>query len=426
MEQFTRQTTSAAILPPGWEVAYNSSNVQYFIDHNTRKTYWQLPEEVLHPIPFLEAGSDEGSVASSVVSFFSSKSLGDLASSASFRREGALVNGMKSIGKSVKNLFGIQSKREDSAASPHGGLELQDLDEETGAVTSDSLFRQHGSDEDQEDQSSPEIVRQSPAKSALLTRRVPNSDESINLSLRSIHHSSSDAEEDTKGESSSVITEMLEKGETIEIDSVNEFPVLRLGELSPTSRDEVPGRSFPFETQRQVPTLSIVPGSEETQGVSRIQRVESDVLAFVYGLDTRSENTPRDPHEGTHSPPPLPIPVPVGETPSPGASFKRKKTVSIVVDPVSPAAIVQPNLSPKPALKKQTISEPVIFNFSTEKIPSAPSPSPPRSPSKTHGDLPPGWEMCYTPRGKLFYINHNDRTTHWSLPQGFQNSSSTS
>ena len=34
--------------------------------------------------------------------------------------------------------------------------------------------------------------------------------------------------------------------------------------------------------------------------------------------------------------------------------------------------------------------------------------------------LPPGWQMAYTPEGQVYYVDHNTRTTHWSLPQNIQ------
>lgn len=30
--------------------------------------------------------------------------------------------------------------------------------------------------------------------------------------------------------------------------------------------------------------------------------------------------------------------------------------------------------------------------------------------------LPPGWQMAYTPDGKPYYIDHNNKSTHWTLP----------
>ncbi|CCW71145.1 unnamed protein product [Phytomonas sp. Hart1] len=30
--------------------------------------------------------------------------------------------------------------------------------------------------------------------------------------------------------------------------------------------------------------------------------------------------------------------------------------------------------------------------------------------------LPPGWQLAYTPDGKPYYIDHNTKTTHWTMP----------
>lgn len=30
--------------------------------------------------------------------------------------------------------------------------------------------------------------------------------------------------------------------------------------------------------------------------------------------------------------------------------------------------------------------------------------------------LPPGWQVAYTPQGQMYYVDHNTRTTHWTLP----------
>mmetsp|Transcript_14529 Transcript_14529/g.17588 ORF Transcript_14529/g.17588 Transcript_14529/m.17588 type:complete len:381 (+) Transcript_14529:1-1143(+) len=39
-------------------------------------------------------------------------------------------------------------------------------------------------------------------------------------------------------------------------------------------------------------------------------------------------------------------------------------------------------------------------------------------------DLPPGWERAVNSEGATFFINHNDRTTHWEPPVNTENSSS--
>lgn len=30
--------------------------------------------------------------------------------------------------------------------------------------------------------------------------------------------------------------------------------------------------------------------------------------------------------------------------------------------------------------------------------------------------LPPGWQISYTTDGKPYYIDHNTKTTHWTIP----------
>lgn len=30
--------------------------------------------------------------------------------------------------------------------------------------------------------------------------------------------------------------------------------------------------------------------------------------------------------------------------------------------------------------------------------------------------LPPGWQLSYTPDGKPYYIDHNTKSTHWDIP----------
>nr|CCC46818.1 putative zinc finger protein 2 [Trypanosoma vivax Y486] len=31
--------------------------------------------------------------------------------------------------------------------------------------------------------------------------------------------------------------------------------------------------------------------------------------------------------------------------------------------------------------------------------------------------LPAGWQMAYTPTGQPYYMDHNTKTTHWTLPE---------
>ena len=42
--------------------------------------------------------------------------------------------------------------------------------------------------------------------------------------------------------------------------------------------------------------------------------------------------------------------------------------------------------------------------------------SPPANCSRSSEGLPAGWEMRQTPEGRKYYVNHNTKTTHWTLP----------
>lgn len=35
--------------------------------------------------------------------------------------------------------------------------------------------------------------------------------------------------------------------------------------------------------------------------------------------------------------------------------------------------------------------------------------------------LPPGWQIAYTPDHQVYFVDHNTRTTHWQLPAQYQN-----
>ncbi len=34
--------------------------------------------------------------------------------------------------------------------------------------------------------------------------------------------------------------------------------------------------------------------------------------------------------------------------------------------------------------------------------------------------LPPGWQIAYTPDHQVYFVDHNTRTTHWQLPAQYQ------
>jgi len=53
-----------------------------------------------------------------------------------------------------------------------------------------------------------------------------------------------------------------------------------------------------------------------------------------------------------------------------------------------------------------------------EKFPSGEAPASAMLGSPRASSLPRGWEKKRTPDGELFYVNHSDKSTHWTLPSG--------
>ena len=41
------KTPSAEIMPPGWQKAFTSDGLTYYIDHTSRTTHWSLPSDDL-------------------------------------------------------------------------------------------------------------------------------------------------------------------------------------------------------------------------------------------------------------------------------------------------------------------------------------------------------------------------------------------
>ncbi len=39
--------TATPKLPPGWEMLYTAQGKPYYVDHTTKKTFWELPNPML-------------------------------------------------------------------------------------------------------------------------------------------------------------------------------------------------------------------------------------------------------------------------------------------------------------------------------------------------------------------------------------------
>ena len=104
----------------------------------------------------------------------------------------------------------------------------------------------------------------------------------------------------------------------------------------------------------------------------------------------------------TGQPPPIgPAPPPIGVAPQPVTA-----AIPGVVAPVPPTQ--RPPVTPAP---------PTIGNDSppTSATPAAaPTPDPDADPL---GPLPDGWEKRMEPNGRVYFVNHKNRTTQWDDPR---------
>jgi hypothetical protein len=172
------------------------------------------------------------------------------------------------------------------------------------------------------------------------------------------------------------------------------------------------------------------------------------VLDFVFGVS--GSGSEDEGEEGSQSSETM---APVGRTPSAHLQEASPPCSMRVTEPLfptdsppngasplaKPPSPQQPSLpSPSPSLSPSAAKSSFPFDSIPSSVSAMPSSPPPQSnvtatgsasaaasPAKgtatgtvssSADSLPPGWERCFTPRGKLFYINHHDRTTHWQLP----------
>ena len=56
--------------------------------------------------------------------------------------------------------------------------------------------------------------------------------------------------------------------------------------------------------------------------------------------------------------------------------------------------------------------------ISTSTIAAVPAPIRPII-VQTSRQLPPGWVQMLTADGRIYYVNHNNKSTHWELPPGY-------
>jgi hypothetical protein len=421
IDQYSRKTNSVAVLPRGWEVAYNSNNIQYFIDHNTKQTYWELPDEILHPAPLPEVDSDEETTVSSVISYLSHKSLGTGFPSMSFRQRrdnegtGESKGPLHSIGKSVRQIFGLKKTSKESPSHSPRDEEMDLGGEKQQQLSSNALLFQQQDDDNDDDakvekengsnekQKSDESTPERPK--SIYLRRLPNSNESVNLSLRSIP-----THDDTDFSVASSPPAALATPTSSDVTKSKKNSVLELAELSPRFQRRP-------QLRGQVTTPTPVAAEDESTTRNGCSATK-DVLFFVFGenqscCSAEQLNAPSSSHEDvtvSH------LVTTAADLPSPSSGDTKKmtsKTPSLFPFPTTETVSGLRN----PSTDDRHISPPLSVRSSRQESTTNSNRSSRRTSSDYSGNpLPLGWEQCQTASGRLFYINHNDRTTHWSLP----------
>lgn len=486
--------------------------------------------------------------ASSILSYFSHRSAHE-----SEHVDGPILNGMKNIGKSVRNLFGkktqsqSQSHKKDleKTKSVKGALENIEADDvinsnenknddddddavdENKSINSQFQYNNNNNNNNKskdielpqkqqkqqqniesiEDNCfnqqtkislspspSPSLSSQLPYPRSLLMRRKPNSNLSLNISLKSFetnndNDNDNDNDEEIKNERNERPNHLLNNQESGEYDSIGEFPVLILSELSPSQMSEhkVPynqhsfcdSLSSPFSTSCKnnndnISTNKLLSNNPTTEIISpnitaidensnmncemnkkevkTHQRIEHDVLAFVFGIENQSssicsEDESKDNSNCNHQS------CEEGKVNDNDQFSSQTTTITTSnnnnnnnsneknIESHEPQLISQSLVSPKNLIQQNqndqiSFSSPSTLTLTSIAI-STPSKVQLSSKSSLNNNndhnnnhnhnnnsnhssptnsLPKGWEECYTPKGKLFFINHNDKTTHWHLP----------
>ncbi|KAI4171245.1 MAG: hypothetical protein LQ343_004451 [Gyalolechia ehrenbergii] len=70
----------------------------------------------------------------------------------------------------------------------------------------------------------------------------------------------------------------------------------------------------------------------------------------------------------------------------------------------------------------ETMAEDYVLLDTTEG--TAPNGKPAGIDPPKHEPMPANWEVRSTPEGKIYYVNHTTRTTHWTCPKNFTDVSS--
>jgi hypothetical protein len=369
--------------------------------------------------------SDDETIASSIVSFFSQKSLGfkslsSRAAGGEDGQEGHVMSRVRSIGQSVRHLFGKKANSPQGAAfSPVAGAGGGTGEEESKNSCSKRALEDYAEEEDLEACHERSNGDRNPRPKSLLLRQVPNSDACVDLSVRSFVTEAEGGEGEEDGRKA-------QEGSSWSGD----FPVLTLAQLSPTLKPPSSTAGTAAKQLTLLPSTGLAcsnTGGGRDEGRARAKG--EDVLDFVFGVwsgsqtqSLCSDDQGKDDGEsrGEDCSGDEDLMAPVGRTPSHRLQETSPSSLSVPLSTKAPIGATPLPPSPKPR-------QPTKFTFDGSSLEPQYKTWQPRerasggSQESIDSDanvspLPTGWEQCRTPRGKLFYVNHLDRTTHWHLP----------
>ncbi|RXN29536.1 E3 ubiquitin- ligase Itchy-like isoform X1 [Labeo rohita] len=83
--------------------------------------------------------------------------------------------------------------------------------------------------------------------------------------------------------------------------------------------------------------------------------------------------------------------------------------------PTHGSSVPSPETSPRVCVNGETESQGSSSGSGSNQAPRA-SPTPPRASLISNGPLPPGWERRLDPMGRVYYVDHINRTTTWQRP----------
>ncbi|KAG7217386.1 hypothetical protein INR49_021553 [Caranx melampygus] len=224
-----------------------------------------------------------------------------------------------------------------------------------------------------------------------------------------------------------------ESGLPLHIGPMTVFSWISGEESTPVNLTEPQLKVHLAETQTQhlikldTPTAAITEASLDAAALMEISRALISTIAVdnFYG-------TPKPPAEPSPAAPPLNVSEALLPGARPSAQGKRKRNQSVSnmeqrasLEPPEEEEEESPVVNGNGvAITPGTISQQLEVSTEPpaegEEAPKSPSKSPAKVPDADEeelGPLPDNWEMAYTEKGEVYFIDHNTKTTSWLDPR---------